>query len=211
MDYEKMEEDALIIEEINSMMTFDSNTELSEEAITVAEKIEAEELNADGAEKNPAINDFFNSDYGSHEEQAIKKIMAASTIASGSKYTPEEVALQADTSAVSIKTAYKVSAGQLDITESTEVLIDQAAARLDTLIQKKLDMNWVGEKVVDVVSMVYPPARVLEPYVKSVLKKTEPVVRKVITTGIKTIATSAKKAVKSVSATVKNIAKFLFA
>ncbi len=208
MDYEKMEEDALIIEKINAMMTVDSNTELYE-----GEVMEAEELNAEGAEKNPAINDFLNSDYGSHEEQVIKKMMAAAAIASGSDSdaTPEEVASQADASAVSIKTAYKVSTGEIDITESAEILIDQAAARLDTFIQKNLDMEWIGEKVVNTVAMVYPPAAQLKPYVKAVLKKTEPIVRKAITCGIKTVATFTKKAVRSVSTKVKNFAKALFA
>lgn len=206
MDYEKMEQDAEIIEEIGSMKTSDSNTELYE-----GEVMEAEELNAEGSEKNPAINDFLNSDYGSHEEQVIKKMMAAAAIVSGSNDTPEEVASQADASTVSIKTAYKVSTGELDVTESTEVLIDQAAARLDTFIQKKLDVEWVGEKIVDVVAMAYPPAAQLKPYVKAVLKKTEPIVRKAISTGIKTVATYTKKAVKSISAKVKNFAKALFA
>ena len=206
MDYEKMEEDALIIDEINAMMTVDSNTELYE-----GEVMEAEELNAEGAEKNPVINDFLNSDYGSHEEQVIKKMMAAAAIASGSEDSPEEVASQADASAVSIKTAYKVSTGEIDITESTEILIDQAAARLDTFIQKNLDMEWIGEKVVNTVAMVYPPAAQLKPYVKAVLKKTEPIVRKAITCGIKTVATFTKKAVRSVSTKVKNFAKALFA
>ncbi len=211
MDYEKMDEDALIIEEINAMMTVDATTELYEGEVMEAEVMDVKELNAEESDKNPAINDFLNSDYGSQEEQVIKKMMAASAIASDSEVTPEEVASQADASAVSIKTAYKVSAGQLDITESTEVLIDQAAVRLDTLIQKKLDMNWVGEKVVDVVAMAYPPAVVLKPYVKSILKKTEPIVRKVINNGIKTIATATKRVVRSVSTTVKNIAKLFFA
>lgn len=211
MDYEKMEEDSLIIEEINAMMTADSNRELYEREVMEAEEIEVEELTAEGAEKNPVINDFLNSEYGSHEEQVIKKMMAAAAIASGTEATPEEVASQADASAVSIKTAYKVSTGELDITESTDVLIDQAAARLDTFIQENLDMDWIGEKVVDVVAMAYPPAAQLKPYVKAVLKKSEPVVRQAISMGIKTVATYTKKAVRSISTKVKSFAKALFA
>lgn len=206
MDYEKMEQDAEIIEETGSMMTSDSNNELYEGAV-----LEAEEINVEIDEKNPAINDCLNSEFGSYEEQVIKKMMAAAAIVSGSNYTPEKVASQADASTVSIKTAYKVSTGELDVTESTEVLIDQAAARLDTFIQKKLDVEWVGEKIVDVVAMAYPPAAQLKPYVKAVLKKTEPIVRKAISTGIKTVATYTKTAVKSISAKVKNFAKALFA
>ena len=211
MDYEKMEEDALIIEEINAMMTVDSNTELYEGAVKAAEEIEVEELNTERAEKNPAINDFLNSDYGSHEEQVIKKMMAAAAIASGSESSPEEVASQADASAVSIKTAYKVSTGELDVTESAEVLIDHAAARLDTFVQEKLDMNFIGDVVVDAVAAAYPPAAQLRPYVKVVLKKVEPVVRKAISAGIKTVANYAKKTVRTISSTVKNLAKALLA
>lgn len=214
MDYEKMEQDAEIIEEFSAMRTSDSNTELYEEAVLEAEKIEAEEINVEIDEQNHAINDYLNSDYGSEQEQVIKKMMAAAAIASSeleSNASPEEVASQADASAISIKTAYKVSTGELDVTESTEVLIDQAAARLDTFIQKKLDVEWVGEKIVDVVAMAYPPAAQLKPYVKAVLKKTEPIVRKAISTGIKTVATYTKKAVKSISAKVKNFAKAIFA
>lgn len=211
MDYEKMAQDAEIMEEVGAMMTFASNTALYEGEVMEAEEIGVEELTAEGAEKNPAINDFLNSDYGSHEEQVIKKMMAAAAIASGSEATPEEVASQADASAVSIKTAYKVSTGEIDITESTEILIDQAAARLDTFIQENLDMNWVGEKVVDIVAKVYPPAVVLKPYVKVILKKAEPVVRKAISTGIKTVANYAKQTVRSISSRVKNFAKALFA
>lgn len=211
MDYEKMEQDAEIIDEVGAMMTSDSNTELYEREVMETEEIGVGELSIEGAEKNPAINDFLNSEYGSHEEQVIKKMMAAAAIASGSKATPEEVASQADASAVSIKTAYKVSTGELDITESTEVLIDQAAARLDTFIQKNLDMDWIGEKVVDVVAMAYPPVAQLKPYVKVVLKKAEPIVRKAITIGIKTVAMYTKEAVRSISTKVKNFAKVLFA
>lgn len=211
MDYEKMEQNAEIINEVGTMMTSESNTELYDGEVMEAEGIEVEELSAEGSEKNPAINDFLNSDFGSHEEQVIKKMMAAAAIASGSEEAPEEVASQADASAVSIKTAYKVSTGELDITESTEVLIDQAAARLNTFIQEKLDMDWIGDKVVDVVALAYPPAVQLKPYVKAVLKKAEPVVRKAITAGIKTVATYTKKAVRSVSTKVKNFAKALFA
>lgn len=211
MDYEKMAQDAEIMEEVGAMMTSDSNTALYEGEVMEAEEIGVEELTAEGAEKDPAINDFLNSNYGSHEEQVIKKMMAAAAITSGSEATPEEVASQADASAVSIKTAYKVSTGEIDITESTEILIDQAAARLDTFIQENLDMNWVGEKIVDIVAKVYPPAVVLTPYVKEILKKAEPVVRKAISTGIKTVANYAKQTVRSISSRVKNFAKALFA
>lgn len=206
MDYDKMEQDAQIIEDGSAMMTSDSNSKLQE----VAES-EMEENNTKIDENNPAINEFLNSDFGSHQEQVIKKMMAAAAIASGTEAPPEEVASQADASAVSIKTAYKVSTGELDITESTDVLIDHAAARLDTFIQKNLDMNFIGEKVVDVVAMAYPPVAQLKPYVKVVLKKVEPVVRKAITTGIKTVATYAKKTVRSISSKVKNLAKALLA
>lgn len=211
MDYEKMEQDAEIMEETGAMMTSDSNTELYEGEVMETEEIGVEELSVEGAEKNPAINDFLNSEYGSHEEQVIKKMMAAAAIASGSEAAPEEVASQADASAVSIKTAYKVSTGEIDITESTDVLIDQAAARLDTFIQENLDMDWIGETIVDVVAMAYPPAKQLKPYVKAVLKKAEPVVRKAISIGIKTVATYAKRTVKSISTKVKNLAKALLA
>lgn len=206
MDYDKIEQDAQIIAETSAMMISDSNMELYE-----AEEIEVQEINKEGIEKNPAIDDYLNTDFGSHQEQVIKKMMAAAAIASGSEASPEYIASQADASVVSIKTAYKVSTGELDITESTEVLIDQAAARLNTFIQKKLDMELVGEKLVDVVAIAYPPAAQLKPYVKAVLKRTEPIVRKAITTGIDTVATYTKKAVKSISTKVKNFTKALFA
>ncbi len=202
MDYEKIEQSIEAIEEVSTMMTSVSNEEMYE----VEEVVSVEEN-----ENNPALNEFLNSDFGSHQEQVIKKMMAAAAIASGSEVSPEEVASKADASATSIKTAYKVSTGELDVTESAEIIIDQAAARLDTFIQKKLDMDFIGEKVVDVIGLVYPPARQLKPYVKAVLKKVEPIVRKAITTGINTVATYAKKTVKSVSSKIKNLAKKLLA
>lgn len=212
MDYEKMEQDAEIIDEVGAIMTSDSNTELYEREVMEEEEIGVEELSAKGAEKNPAINDFLNSEYGSHEEQVIKKMMAAAAIASGTEATSEEVASQADASAVSIKTAYKVSTGEIDITESTDVLIDQAAARLDTFIQKNMDMDFIADRLVDVVALLaYPPAAQLRPYVKIVLKKVEPVVRKAITVGIKTVASYAKKTVRTISTKIKNNVKALFA
>ena len=206
MDYDKMEQYAQIIEEGSAMMTSDSNTKLYEEV-----ESEVEETVTEKSENNPVINEFLNSDFGSHQEQVIKKMMAAAAIASGTEASPEEVASQADASAVNIKTAYKVSTGELDITESAEVLIDHAAARLDTFIQENLNMDFIGEKVVDIVAMAYPPVKQLKPYVKVVLKKVEPVVRKAITTGIKTVATYAKKTVRSISSKVKNLAKALLA
>ncbi len=202
MDYEKIEQSIEAIEEVSTMMTSVSNEEMYE----VEEVVSVEEN-----ENNPALNEFLNSDFGSHQEQVIKKMMAAAAIASGSEVSPEEVASQADASATSIKTAYKVSTGELDITESAEIIIDQAAARLDTFIQKKLDMDFIGGKVADLIAMVYPPASQLRPYVKAVLKKAEPIVRNAITLGIKTVASYAKKTVKSVSSKIKNLAKKLLA
>lgn len=202
MDYEKIEQNIEVMEDGNAIMTSSSNAEI----------YDVEELTTETVgESNPALNEFLSSDFGSHEEQVIKKMMAAAAIASGSEASPEEVASQADASATSIKTAYKVSTGELDVTESAEIIIDQAAARLNTFIQEKLDMDFIGEKVVDVVAMVYPPAAQLKPYVKVVLKKAEPIVRKAITTGINTVATYAKKTVKSVSSKIKNFAKKLLA
>lgn len=202
MDYEKIEQNIEVIEAGSTIMTSSSDAEMYDvEELTTEHEVES----------NPALNEFLNSDFGSHQEQVIKKMMAAAAIASGSEASPEEVASQADASATSIKTAYKVSTGELDVTESAEIIIDQAAARLNTLIQEKLDMDFIGEKVVDVVSIVYPPAAQLKPYVKAVLKKAEPIVRKAITTGINTVATYAKKTVKSVSSKIKNFAKKLLA
>ena len=203
MDYEKINEYAEIINEGNNAIALELSRETFELEISTAEGI----ANDEAGEKNPAINDFLNSDFGSEEEQVIKKMMAAAAIASGSEAAPEEVASQADATAVSIKTAYKVSTGELDITESIEILIDQAAARLDTFIQQHIDMDMIGEKLVDVVSLTYPPAQHLKHYVKVVLKKVEPVVRKAITQGINTAASYAKKAVRTVSNKIKNFAK----
>lgn len=206
MDIDKIEKSLDAIEDGSEMMTSNANIEMLK-----ADEVEVEEVIPETVENNPVINEYLNSDFGSYQEQEIKKMMAAAAIASGSEATPEEVASQADTSAVSIKTAYKVSTGQLDITRSTDVLIDQAAARLNTFIQEKLDMNRIGEAVVDAVAYVYPPVKLLKPYVRVVMKKVEPVVRKAITTGIKTVATYAKKTVRTISAKVKNLAKALLA
>lgn len=206
MDYEKIEQNAQTIDQVSAMMTSDSNAKMYE-----VEEFEAEEMLTAEGENNPAINKFLNSDFGSEQEQVIKKMMAAAAIVSGTEASPEEVASQADASAVSIKTAYKVSTGELDVTESAEVLIDYAASRLNTFVQEKLDVNFIGEVVVDAVALAYPPAAQLKPYVKAVLKKVEPVVRKAITTGIKTVANYAKKTVRTISSTVKNLAKALLA
>lgn len=206
MDYDKMEQDAQIIEELSAIMTSESNTELCE-----LKESEVEEIDNETIENYPAIKEYLDSDYGSEQEQVIKKMMAAADIASGADDSPEKVASQADASAISIKTAYKVSTGELDITESTEILIDQAAARLNTFIQERLDMDSIGEKLVDVVAIAYPPAKKLEPYVKAVLKRAEPVVRKAITSGINTVATYAKKAVRAFSIKVMNSVKILLA
>ena len=206
MDYDKIEKNAETIEQVSAILASDSNAEMYG-----VEEFDAEEILTAEGENNPTLNDFLNSDFGSHEEQVIKKMMAAAAIASGSEASPEEVASQADASAISIKTAYKVSTGELDVTESAEVLIDHAAARLDTFVQEKLDMNSIGDVVVDAVAAAYPPAAQLRPYVKVVLKKVEPVVRKAITTGIRTVATYAKNTVRSISSKIKNLAKSLLA
>ena len=206
MDYDKIEKNAETIEQVSAILASDSNAEMFG-----VEELEVEEINVEKGENNPALNEFLNSDFGSHQEQVIKKMMAAAAIASGTEVSPEKVASQADASAVSIKTAYKVSTGELDVTESAEVLIDHAAARLDTFVQEKLDMNFIGEAVVDAVTLAYPPAALLKPYVKAVLKKVEPVVRKAISTGIKTVANYAKKTVRTISSKVKNLAKALLA
>ena len=206
MDYDKIEKNAETIEQVSAILASDSNAEMYG-----VDELEVEEINAEKGENNTALNEFLNSDFGSHEEQIIKKMMAAAAIASGSEASPEEVASQADASAVSIKTAYKVSTGELDVTESAEVLIDYGAARLDTFIQEKLNMNFIGEVVVDAVALAYPPAAQLKPYVKVVLKKVEPVVKKAISAGIKTVANYAKKTVRTISSTVKSLAKALLA
>ena len=146
MDYDKIEKNAQTIEQVSAILASDSTAEMYG-----VDELEVEEINVEKGENNPALNEFLNSDFGSHQEQAIKKMMAAAAIASGTEASSEEVASQADASAVSIKTAYKVSTGELDVTESAEVLIDYAAARLDTFVQEKLDMNFIGEAVVDAV------------------------------------------------------------
>lgn len=206
MDYDKIAKNAETIEQGSAILASDSNTKLY-----VVEEFETEEMLTAEGENNPAINEFLNSDFGSHQEQVIKKMMAAAAIASGTEVSPEEVASQADASAVSIKTAYKVSTGELDVTESAEVLIDHAAARLDTFVQDNLDMNFIGEAIVDALALAYPPATQLRPYVKVVLKKVEPIVRKAITIGIKTAATYAKQTVRTISSKIKNLAKSLLA
>lgn len=206
MDYDKIAKNAETIEQGSAILASDSNANMYRE-----EEFETEEMLTAEGENNPAINEFLNSDFGSHQEQVIKKMMAAAAIASGTEVSPEEVASQADASAVSIKTAYKVSTGELDVTESAEVLIDHAAARLDTFVQDNLDMNFIGEAIVDALALAYPPATQLRPYVKVVLKKVEPIVRKAITTGIKTAATYAKQTVRTISSKIKNLAKSLLA
>lgn len=206
MDYDKIAKNAETIEQGSAILASDSNAKLY-----VVEEFETEEMLTAEGENNPAINEFLYSDFGSHQEQVIKKMMAAAAIASGTEVSPEEVASQADASAVSIKTAYKVSTGELDVTESAEVLIDHAAARLDTFVQDNLDMNFIGEAIVDALALAYPPATQLRPYVKVVLKKVEPIVRKAITIGIKTAATYAKQTVRAISSKIKNLAKSLLA
>lgn len=201
MNYEKIEQYNDIIEESSKIISSFSNTEM----------YEVEETFTEENENNPALDEFLNSDFGSRQEMTIKKMMAAAAIASGTEESPEEVASQADASATSIKTAYKVSTGELDITKSAEVLIDRGAARLNTFIQENLNMDFIADRAVDLVAWAYPPVAQLRPYVKVVLRKVEPVVRKAITTGIKAVASHAKKTVRIVTSKVKSFAKALFA
>ena len=201
MDYDKIEQYSETIEECNKLMTSNSNAEIEP----------MEEVINGNNEHNPAVDKHLNSDFGSWPEQELKKILAAAAIASNDEGSPDTIAARADASAVSIKAAYKVSTGELDITDSAEVLMDQATARLNAFIQDKLDMDFIGDKIVDMVACSFPPANTLRPYVKVVLKKVEPVVRKVIHSGIKAMANHAKQTVRNISTTVKKLTKTLFA
>lgn len=200
MDYEKIETAIALLDENSSKMSSQSEAQLD---------IDFEELAYDDNDSSDSIQSFLESQFGSDEELEMKKIMALTAVAAGSDSSASEIASQADASAVYAKVAYKVNTGELDVIEATEVIIDHGAARLNTLMQENLDMEMTGELIADTIAVAYPPAKVAKPFIKAIVKKAEPMVRKVICSGIKQISTYAKEAVRSVAYGLKNFAKSL--
>lgn len=199
MDFEKIDQAVTILEENCANIS-------SVEEATI--EIESESFNYE-EESYISIKDFLESQLGSHEELEMKKLIALSAVASGSNSSPTELATEADASAVSAKVAYKTDTGDLDIIEATDILIDHGAIRLNTIIQSNLNMVIAGEFISETIALAYPPAKAVKPFIKALVIKAEPIVRKTIETGIKEISTLAKQTVRNFSTQIKNYAKSL--
>ena len=163
----------------------------------------------DGEDYYATMKTFLDSQLGSREDLEMKKLMALSAIAAGAEASVEELASQVDSGAVSAKTAYKVSTGELDIIEATDVIIDCGEARLNTFIQSNLDIDVAGEAISACICCAFPKAKVAKPFIKAIVRMAEPAVRSCISAGLKTVAGYAKQAVRSVVSGIKSFAKSL--
>lgn len=199
MDYEKIE---LAISKLDNSCCNISSVdnalvEVSHEEMTYEE------------ESSKLISEFLDSQFGSPEELEMKKLMVVAAVAAGDESNPVDLASNVDASAVYSKTSYKVSAGDLDIIEATDIIIDHGVARLDSIIQTNLDMDIAGEIISETIASAFPPAKAAKPFIKVIIKKAEPLVRKCITEGLRSVASYAKQTVRNVTSQLKSFAKSL--
>lgn len=199
MDYEKIFEEITKLDQTGSELTSLTNTSLELEPVELVEEVEP----------SPTVEAFLESPMDSPEDLEMKKLMAISAVASGSEESPEQIASEVDAAAVNAKSSYKVSTGELDVIEASEIIIDKGAARLNAFIQSELDMEVAGEFISEAVTMAFPPARRVKPYIKAIIQKAEPAVRKIVEVGIKSVASYAKSTVRKVATGIKEYAKSL--
>lgn len=154
---------------------------------------------------NGFIDDFLQSNNGSEEELKFKQkfvrelVLARRTgkLPFNLPKDPLELASIVDEAANRIKTSHQVSVEELYPEEAVNELIDRGAARLCTVCDKLIDKHTdtVVKVGMDIITKIYPPAKVLEPYVQVIAHSSKPIIKATIHNGINQIANFSKCAI----------------
>lgn len=207
---ENLEEKSMEMDEEKIYKTVSETVEYSK-VITTSEDLEwlsEEELEpAVPEEEFKTIKEYLDSKMGSEEEAKAKKLMALSSVLSGDESSPQELAAAIDEGVTETKIDYKVGMGDLDPLEAIELKIDRTAARLNAFLQEKYNSEVVGEVVSNAIAVAYPPAIAAKPFIKTLIRLAEPVIRKTIEVGVKAMASIAKAATRKVFNKFKQFSK----
>ena len=141
-------------------------------------------------------------------EAKVKKLYATAVVVAKDKNvlpfeTPDTsvgVASAVDDGLTRMKVGYQTATGELDALEATDILIDRAAARAVTVVDKVMEKGvpFVADKLYKAVSLVFPPAKVIAPIVEKAVRYVTPRIKTFVRKGIKTVAEAAKPIVRGV-------------
>lgn len=173
--------------------------------------------------ESPFLNRYLDSPLRSTVDTSVKKTMAVAVAIAKKRgiatpiaaKTPMELASTVDEGMTRMKVAYQYGKGRLSSTKAAEEFIDRTSARVVTFTDKVIEkgMPIVADVVVNAVTKVFPPVKVIAPVVKAVVPYVTKAVKTVVRKGVEVIANVAKTVVKVVSG-VKKIGKkiwnFLF-
>ena len=167
-----------------------------------------DEIGLEESESQPmqCMQDFLDAEINGDKDSAMKKLFAAgialandSGVLPLTDNSPEMISTIADDTLTRAKVAYQVAKGDIQIEDVTDMLIDNAAARVmavaEVVVEKGLPL--VVERVCDAVSVVFPPlaeaAQLAKPILKHVAIRVAPKVKEVVKKGISVVASVAKQ------------------
>lgn len=148
-----------------------------------------------------SVSKLLSSLVSSGSSEKLSKVMATAAkiadslgVESLEGYNKYDIASVCDEAATEISFSYKVAAGEIDVEEYTDRLVDHAASRLivftDDFIENKLPLTvdlLCGQLV-----RVYPPAAAMVPIVKNLVPILQPKIKQCVRTGINAVAKHAK-------------------
>lgn len=191
---------------------------------TFAEGLDIESIS--GVKELQCVKEFYTLPAGDPKEAELKKAISTAAIIAIDKgipvpgltgKNPTEIASIVDSALTHSKTLYLIGEGKIDSYEMVSHLVDKAAARLVPVFDNLIDKYAVPATtaVVNAVSVVFPPARLLLPHVnriapylgqkvKEVVHKALPVAKKVAKDVISTVVNKATRVVVKTAKKVKN-------
>lgn len=168
--------------------------------------------------ESPSVDAFFERPLNSPEDTSFKKIIAAASII-GKKYglinldnmTSEQIGSAICSSVEQAKVNYKAGNGELNVIEASDKLIDLAAAKAVTALDKAIEVGLpiAADKIAQVVVSAYPPAAVAAPFFKVAIAKASPAIKQLAHTGISRVAEKAKSFIREAIPALKATGKIL--
>lgn len=168
----------------------------------------SEPVPSNGSENVKLIDELFKTDSAGRDSLLIKKLYAAAAVANGEVREEDALGLAAkvDSGIDYLKTTYEVASGVLDPIEAIDRFIDKAAARTASVLADKA-IPWAANRMVDALTTVFPPAKVVAPVIKHVVNLATPGIKKMVYKGVKIVATATKGIIHGVCKTVKSVGK----
>ena len=168
-----------------------------------------------------AVKDYFQEKLDSPKDKEFKKNVTTASIIAKEKglfkplnnKTPEEISMIVDKGVTAAKVAYKVGSGELSPIDAVEYTIDRNVAVLNSaiIITTTRVGGEIGEKVGATIGSIFGPAGTIAGAAigNAVGKVGGYIVGKVITTGVKRVATAVKSVVKKALGGVKSFVSAL--